>query len=576
MADHPSLTEGAAQRLDPAWPTDNAASHHFILFVLVACLAYLALEAVYVTRLPLIMDEFQGASNVAQLEDGLPYRDFRPFKTVVGYYLQLPALRLGESGWFNLLAVKFEMVIVNAIAILLTALSLARHFRKEAIGLALAMLVVMSTFLERSGELRVDMLTSWAGLGSLLLLLDRRVFWAGVLAGLSVLISQKGAYYVLAGEAAIVALWLFMDRTREAASRAAAFGIGATVVLMSYALVWSLFSSVGAVLSAMFVAPRAVALENLYEIRRLYWPQTILRNPLFYALGLLGLIRLIQLARSGVKPRRATLLCTYGATLLALGIWHKQPWPYFFLLLIPTVFVLNVAFFHSLRRHGSHRLLGMSAPMMAVYLTLGVGYPLTRVPANLSRSSAFQQQMLELSNSMLLTGDTYLAGVDLLSEHEQPVGSLRWLDRPKRLRLQSAGVGELAAIVDSLEQAPLKLVVDNYRLKELPPRIRAFVDANYDALWGNILIYAPWAKELDGQLALKFSGNYVVKAPPGLSISIDGKAITPASSVWLERGLHRYESTEPFRLRFEPQGWRETARPEFESPQELFPNVYLY
>lgn len=529
----------------------------------------------YVPRLPLVMDEFQGASSVAQLEDGLPYRDFRPYKNVVGYYLQLPALRLGESAWFNLLAVKFEMVIVSTIAILLAALSLAKHFRKEAIGLALVMLVVMSTFLERSGELRVDMLTSWAGLGSLLLLLDRRVFWAGALAGFSFLISQKGAYYVLAGEVAILALWLFKDRAAETVMRAVVFAVGATVVLMSYVLVWSLSSSVSAVLSAMFVAPQAVALENLYEIRRLYWSQTILRNPLFYGLGLLGLIRLIRLARSGVKPYRAMLLCAYGVTLLALAIWHKQPWPYFFLLLIPTVFVLNAAFFDGLRRHGSRRLFGMSAPMMAVYLTLGVGYPLTRVPANLSRSSAFQQQMVELSNSMLQTGDTYLAGVNLLSEHEQPVGSLRWLDAPRRRALQGASPAQLATIVDSLERAPLKLVVDNYRLTELPPRIRAFIDANYDALWGNIQIYAPWAKNLDGQLALKFSGNYVVKAPSG-PVSIDGKAVTPGGSVWLERGLHGYESAEPFRLRFEPEEWRERARPEFQSPQELFPNVYLY
>ncbi len=381
--------------------------------------------------------------------------------------------------------------------------------------------------------------------------------------------------YILSS-AAILALWLFKDRASETVMRAAVFAVGATVVLMSYVLIWSLSSSVGAVLSAMFVAPQAVALESLYEIRRLYWAQTILRNPLFYALGLLGLIRLIRLAKSEVKPYRARLLCAYGVTLLALGIWHKQPWPYFFLLLIPTVFVLNVAFFDGLRRRGSHRLLGMSAPMMAVYLTLGVGYPLTRVPANLSRSSAFQRQMVELSNSMLLTGDTYLAGIDMLSEHEQPVESLRWLDGPRRRALQGASPAELVTIVDSLERAPLKLVVDNYRLTELPHQIRAFVDTNYDPLWGNIMIYAPWAENLDGQLALKFSGNYVVKAPPGLPVSIDGKAVTPAGPVWLERGLHRYESAEPFRLRFEPQGWRERARPEFQSPQELFPNVYLY
>jgi hypothetical protein len=572
-----SLTRGATRHLDAPSVPESLMSRHFALFVLLTCLAYLALEAMYVTRLPLVMDEFQGASSVAQFGDGMPYRDFRPYKTVVGYYVQLPALLLGAYPWFNLLSVKFEMAILSAIAMAFAAFSLAKHFRKEAICFALVVLAVMSTFVERSAELRVDMLTSWAGLGSLLLLLDRRGFSAGALAGLSFLISQKGIYYILAGEVAILALWLLKDRVRETGWRVAAFAVAATVVLVSYVLVWSLFSSVSSVLTAMFVAPRVVAFENLYEIRQLFWTQTILRNPLFYAVGLFGLIHMVRLVRSGVKAHRATLLAWYGLTLFALGLWHRQPWPYFFLLLIPTVFVLIVAFFDSgLGAWRGQRRLGMTAPMMAVYLTLGVAYPLTRVPVNFARSNAFQREMVELSNGVLQSGDTYLAGVNLLPEHKQPVGSLSWLDEPTRLRLQRASARELAAIVDSLERAPLKLVVDNYRLKELPPRLRAFVDANYSTLWGNILIYAPWAADLDGQLTLKFSGDYLVDAPGGLRVSIDGKTVTPAGRVWLERGLHRYESDGVFRLKLQPEGWQKRARAETQAPRNFFPNVYTY
>ena len=65
--------------------------------------------------------------------------------------------------------------------------------------MATAALFAMSTFLERAAELRVDMLTSLAGLVSFVLLLSRRYALAGLACGLSFLISQKGVYFFAAG-----------------------------------------------------------------------------------------------------------------------------------------------------------------------------------------------------------------------------------------------------------------------------------------------------------------------------------------------------------------------------------------
>lgn len=549
----------------------------FLHTVLLICLVYLGLELAYVSRLPLVMDEFQGAWSVAQLGNGLPYRDFQPYKTVLGYYIQLPALGLGSYPWLGLLAVKLQMAIVSAIAIAFAALSLARHFRKEAVGLALAMLAVMSTFLERSPELRLDMLTGWAGLASLLLLLDRRVFRAGVLAGFGFLVSQKGAYYILAGEAAIVAVWLFESEARDSVRRAAHFAGGVLAVLGPYLLAWSLVSSPGSVLHTVFLAPGAVALGDLYEIRRLYWAQTVLRNPLFYALGSLGLVLMVRLARSGTDRYRGALLFGYGVALLALCVWHRQPWPYFFLLLIPTVFVLITAFFDAgLRWSAPGRRLGMTAPMMATYVALGIAYPLMRVPVNLARSHTFQREMVELANSILADGDTYLAGLHLLRDQSQSVGSLRWVDGPARVRLHRASTAQLSAILDSLERMPPKLVIDNYRMRALPPPLRSFIETNYATLWGNVLIYAPGADDPDGELAIDFSGDYLVTSPDRSVVSIDGRTVTSGGRVRLSEGLHRYESTAPFRLRLEPEGWRELADPDSREPRDFFPDVYTY
>ena len=47
-------------------------------------LLYFAIQVVYISRLPLVMDEFDGANEAYQLLDLTPYKDYRPYKTVLG------------------------------------------------------------------------------------------------------------------------------------------------------------------------------------------------------------------------------------------------------------------------------------------------------------------------------------------------------------------------------------------------------------------------------------------------------------------------------------------------------------
>ena len=59
---------------------------HLVVFAIVA--AYCALQFLYISHLPLVMDEFDGAYEVYHLRHALPYRDFLPYKTVLGYFVQ--------------------------------------------------------------------------------------------------------------------------------------------------------------------------------------------------------------------------------------------------------------------------------------------------------------------------------------------------------------------------------------------------------------------------------------------------------------------------------------------------------
>ena len=96
---------------------DQFLDRRFYWVVAVICVIYAVIEITYVTGLLLVMDEFQGAYAVTRLSDGIPYRDFMPYKTILGYYIQLPALMLPGDTWSKLMYVKTEMTVINTVAI---------------------------------------------------------------------------------------------------------------------------------------------------------------------------------------------------------------------------------------------------------------------------------------------------------------------------------------------------------------------------------------------------------------------------------------------------------------------------
>ena len=162
----------------------------FVPIALAIAFAYLAIQIAAISRLPLVMDEFDGAYEAHELLTRVPYRDFAPYKTVLGYYLQIPPVAVAADPWTGLMLSKVWLAAINTACIFGVTLSLAALFSPAAAGASAVLLICMTSFLGRSSEIRVDMLTAWAGLFSMLLLLRRRWLAAGVLAGVSFLISQ--------------------------------------------------------------------------------------------------------------------------------------------------------------------------------------------------------------------------------------------------------------------------------------------------------------------------------------------------------------------------------------------------
>src|SRR5690349_8538621 len=90
---------------------------HFRALVLCLCAGFLLLQARYIWGLPLVMDEFANAGHVVRVTQGVPYRDYLPYKTVGGYYLLAPAIAGFGAIWTAMLAAKLEIAALTALGL---------------------------------------------------------------------------------------------------------------------------------------------------------------------------------------------------------------------------------------------------------------------------------------------------------------------------------------------------------------------------------------------------------------------------------------------------------------------------
>ncbi len=558
----------------------------FVWLCAAASIAYLLLELAYIQRLPLVMDEFAGAYQIHQLREGVPYRDYMPYKTVLGYALQLPWLALSSDPFTAMLLVKAGMAMFVAVTVFMVAINLRALFAPQAVLVGILLLFCHSTFLERSASLRVDMLTALFGLVSLLSLLLRRFELAAVIAGTSLLISQKGAYYVLPLAICMVLRFVWLDRSRQGFRQLLRAGAFCAAPLGTYWCGFGLFAGFGAVFGRVAVSPKAIAFTPLYDVGD-YWWQTVFRNPWFYGAALASAIVVAwgcgrarrslsnvetSVPRSvGEQPWSRCVLLIYTLVVSALCAWHKQPWPYFFVLLLPTLAVLIVA--------GADRVLAWRLPLSSrvgrvlyafiavLVLSLGCAWPLGRVPRVIERDSTFQRRTLAAAYALLGDAGSYFAGTQLLYDRRH-VGASSWLD--KRRLAQIAADPEL--LLGPLVADPPRLLIYTYRLRALPEAVRSWLDTRYVNVAGNLFSRSLRLGPGQSRVEIPYDSDYKVIAG---ELSTEGRVYGTGEVLRLSAGQISVLSDRGAQLVV----WSQL--PAFQrylglEPQAFFYNVYRY
>ena len=154
--------------------------------------------------------------------------------------------------------------------------------------------------------------------------------------------------------------------------------------------------------------------------------------------------------------------------------------------------------------------------------------------------------------------------------------SLIRLDRARLHRLGAMGDAELNVVIANLDAAPVKLLVNNYRLDRLPSALDGYLKRHYRPLWGNLEIYAPHIEPSQRRFHVKFHGTYVVEMEDGGAGLLNGQAVAAGMRITLRQGQQVNDSQCAFRLLLAPPGLERHAKPEFRETRKLFVQVYSY
>ncbi|MES2219008.1 MAG: hypothetical protein V4501_11430 [Pseudomonadota bacterium] len=587
-------------------------SYRFGIFAI--CAAYLAFQLIYIPSIWLEVDELWYAHHIYQYTAHLPYLDFPPYKTVLGYYLLMLPLYFVHGVLTPIYFIKGQIAVINTLLIATVGWWAARLFQPRAVFYTLVLILSNQLFLIFSTELRVDMLCSWLCLIAILLLVNSRVAWAGVIIGLAFLTSQKALWYIAGTNLALGTYWLATKCAAKNFRPMLVFNLAMLPIIAGYIAFWSTVASFHVVWSNVFSEAYTLSKMNYYAgSSNIYWQYVLRCGPLLVMLLPLTLLNFFTPGLS----RQRFLVTALGLLSLVLIASYRQFFPYNSVFLFPAYFVLFAEFFSWVLTPGNQNLkisqrglfwffsvylawlvvfvvyldlpteyflvllvpmlfwqmfheqvpLKMSALWMIglVLLFTGVFMPLADFGKSMHvHEAGYQQATISLANE-LLQKDDYIAGIFIFHDREQSLAGFENLVQPAQEYAQTADIKLLPVLPASLNITPktakqmltdlknarLKLLVNNVRIAALPAEVLDYLRLEYEHYWGGLYLYAPTIALGEQQFLLKFSGNYTVQSNG--SIMLDDETLAPQTTLKLAAGKHSSYANSAYRLRLIPE-----------------------
>ncbi|OAI48588.1 hypothetical protein AYO45_04590 [Gammaproteobacteria bacterium SCGC AG-212-F23] len=320
--------------------------NYFLLGISVLCLLYFAFELYYIPNGLLSCDEFWFGHHIFQYTHFLPYRDFLPYKTVLGYYLLSLPMFFSHDILAPLYYIKDEIALINTFALALAAYWMTRFFNHKAVLLTLLLIITGHVFVIYSADLRVDAITAWLGLFSILFLLANRALFSGLMLACAFMISQKALWFFAASNIGLCAHWLFTKRDWQTIKTIALFNFSIFIFIGIYLLAWILSSDLHTVLHSVFYEGYTQAKIDWYARYILpNWSGLLKNGPIFLLLWPTTFLTLfVKPTFAQPSPFRLFGLI-YASAIFIFLISYKQPFIYNMIYLVPAFFLLYADFF---------------------------------------------------------------------------------------------------------------------------------------------------------------------------------------------------------------------------------------
>lgn len=342
----------------------------FLLLLAFFCLIFFGSQFYLSSHSLFTPDEFWVAHSVyTKYRISLPYRDFAPYKTVLGYYLFLIPLMLTQDPVTGLIYLKIFLTFINTVCLFICSLWCTRFFSNPAILVSLLILICSNFFISFPADIRVDLLAYWCSLISVILILEKRYAYAGILIGLAFCISQKVIWYGIAAEVALGLVWLLFQRNRKDLFSIILFNIGFMTIISLYLLFWISISNVNVVIDNVFYQAATVYKINLYDDIHVML-SCILKENLFYLIFWILSVLSLLVQTSNKKLVQRVFIIIFAWVSMFFIIVYKQPFFYYTIAVLPPLFLLYADFFTWLNDINHHQIKIVIKGRFLIYIFL--------------------------------------------------------------------------------------------------------------------------------------------------------------------------------------------------------------
>lgn len=517
----------------------------------------------------LIPDCFSGLSATLSLLDHTPYKDFFPYKNLLGKYLFLiPSFIL--DGWNYILA---SRIIVISTYILIVTLFLDIVSKKKILAPrnfpAVFFFLLSPTILETFYLIRVDLITNLLFILGVSLYLKEKKYFSFFMS-LSFLCSQKAAILILP----MTLFWIGEEFEKIKLSSKHFFipFLWFTLPIAAYILFWGTFASPLNVIESLLLMKSQVK-ENVdaYALSNWQvWIEIIKDN---FALGIIFVFCFFHILILSIRKKKNFHYPLAIASVIIIQIFFPVVYEYNMGKVIP---ILTIVILYS-----SNILLKKLSLFWMIFFKYSLLFlvliQLMALDTNSFRGILFQKQNFKIVKSIMenYPDSYYFSGFQLLPDQTRSPKSLIWVDRFRRAELITMSQKDKNELFKSLLENKMILyvegIISNNLFHDKP--FRDFFQEYFSHYYGSIHTYSPKLNKTEGQYNIRISGSYQLKSKSTETVSINGVTYQNGQEIKLRAGIIKFKInglSSHVRLKLIPKHNEELLLPQFKDRKGYF------